>query len=613
MKTAASSHRTDVRADGALSDSLERCSLAIVIGIAALIFLGTIVSPPSLVDDVDSVHAAIARTMLRSGDWVTARLDGVAYLDKSPMTYWVIAASYALFGVHDWAARIPLALSAILLCGVTVLFGAWAFGRKAGFYAGLALATCAGLFLFTRILIPEVMLTLSVTVTMWAFLRLVEENEPRPRLWAALMGASLGAGLLMKGLLAGVAPAGGAFVYLLVTRQLFSWDIGKRLRPLLVLTVAILVAAPWYVLATLQNPPYIDFTLRIPQGGTGQYRGFFWRYFINEHVLRFLGERYPRDYNTVPRLQFWLLHLVWLFPWSAYFPAAARLSYQPKDRAGRVRLLAVCWTAFLLVFFTFSTTQEYYSVPVYPALALLAGSAIASGGKWVTWGTRAAATVAALAAVATVALLVLTRNTPTPGDIATALAQNPEAYTLSLGHMQDLTLASFAYLRLPLVVAAIAFTLGAVCGWVFTCERGHLAFALMMVLFVHAARLAMVEFDPYLSSRPLAEALLKSPPGGMIVDDQYYTFSSVFFYADREGLLLNGRINNLEYGSYALGAPEVFIDDGRFRELWQSPERYYLLAAGTAVPRLEKLAGPERMYTIARSGGKALVSNQPIR
>ncbi|MGH9785773.1 MAG: ArnT family glycosyltransferase, partial [Terriglobia bacterium] len=250
MKTVVSSHRTDARADGALSSLLERHFLAIVVGIAALVFLGTILSPPSLVDDVDSVHAAIARTMLRSGDWVTARLNGVAYLDKSPMTYWAIAASYAVFGVHDWAARIPLALSAILLCAVTALFGAWAFGRKAGFYAGLALATCAGLFQFTRILIPEVMLTLSVTVTRWAFLRLVEECEPRPRLWAVLMGASLGAGLLMKGLLAGVAPAGGAILYLLVTRRLFSWEVWKRLRPLLVLGVAVLIAAPWYVVAT---------------------------------------------------------------------------------------------------------------------------------------------------------------------------------------------------------------------------------------------------------------------------------------------------------------------------------------------------------------------------
>ena len=594
----------------------EQYPAALVMGIAAAIFLGTVLSPPSLMDDVDSVHAAIARTMLRSGDWVSARLDGVVYLDKSPMTYWVIAASYAVFGVHDWAARIPLALSAILLCGVTVLFGSWAFGRKAGFYAGLALASCAGLFLFTRILIPEVMLTLSVTVTMWAFLKLLEsgrlpeDDGGQPGLWAALMGASLGAGLLMKGLLAGVAPAGGAILYLLVTRQLFSWEVWRRLRPLTVAAVALLIAAPWYVLATVQNPPYFDFTLRIPQGGTGQYRGFFWRYFINEHVLRFLGLRYPRDYNTVPRLQFWLLHMVWLFPWSAYFPAAARLSYQPDTRAGRVRLLAVCWAAFLLIFFTFSTTQEYYTVPIYPALALLAGSAIAAGGKWVTWGTRAAATVAGLAAVATMVLLALTWNTPTPGDISSALTQNPEAYTLSLGHMQDLTLDAFAYLRLPLALAGLAFALGGICGWVFTCERGYLAFALMMVLFVHAARLAMVTFDPYLSSKPLAEALRSSPPGGMIVDDQYYTFSSAFFYADREGLLLNGRINNLEYGSYSPGAPDVFIDDSRFEELWRGPERQYLFALETGLPRLGKVVGEDRLHVVARSGGKVLLSNQ---
>ncbi len=229
----------------------ERYPVALVMGIAAVIFLGTIFSPPSLMDDVDSVHAAIARTMLRSGDWITPRLDGVVYLDKSPMTYWAIAASYAVFGVHDWAARIPLAWSAILLCGVTVLFGAWAFGRKAGFYAGLALATCVGLFLFTRILIPEVMLTLSVTVTMWAFLRLLEDGEARPGLWAALMGASLGAGLLMKGLIAVVAPAGGAILYLLVTRQLFSWEVWRRLRPLLVITVALLIAASY-------SPPNVN-------------------------------------------------------------------------------------------------------------------------------------------------------------------------------------------------------------------------------------------------------------------------------------------------------------------------------------------------------------------
>src|SRR3954462_3092681 len=135
----------------------------IVVLVAALVFVGCILSPPSLMDDVDAVQAQIARNMLQSGDWVTARLDGVAYLEKSPLKYWMIAVSFAIFGVHDWAARIPLALSAVLLCWVTARFVAWAFGRRAALCAGLVLGTSIGLFLFTRILIPDVILTLPIT------------------------------------------------------------------------------------------------------------------------------------------------------------------------------------------------------------------------------------------------------------------------------------------------------------------------------------------------------------------------------------------------------------------------------------------------------------------
>ena len=115
---------------------------------------------------------------------------------------------------------------------------------------------------------------------------------------------------------------------------------------------------------------------------------------MNEHVLRFLNLRYPRDYNTVPRAYFWLFHLLWLFPWSVYFPAAARQSFQPVDRAGRMRLLCLCWAGFLLVFFTFSSTQEYYSMPCYPALALLIGSAVAEEDAWIRKGQLVLASLA---------------------------------------------------------------------------------------------------------------------------------------------------------------------------------------------------------------------------
>src|SRR5579863_3893142 len=159
----------------------------VVLLFAGAIYLGCIASPPSLMDDVDAVHAQIARTMLTSGDWVTSRIDGVPYFEKAPAVYWAIAISYKIFGVHDWSARIPIALSAIALCLLTAAFGVWAFDRRAGFYAGLCLATCVGLFLFTRILIPDVMLTCSTALSMWAFLRAIDDHEPRPRLWAFLL------------------------------------------------------------------------------------------------------------------------------------------------------------------------------------------------------------------------------------------------------------------------------------------------------------------------------------------------------------------------------------------------------------------------------------------
>jgi len=580
-----------------------------VLVVAGAIYLGCIVSPPSLMDDSDAVLAQAARTMLSSGDWVTARLDGVAYLEKPPLYYWPMTISYMIFGVHDWAARIPVALAAIGLAWLTAAMGVWAFGRCAGLYAGLCMATCIGLFLFTRVQIPDVMLTLSNAVAMWAILRALDEEESRPRLWAFLLAVSLGIGLLIKGLIAVALPIGTGMIYLFFNKQLLTRRTWQRLRPISGFFVALLIAAPWHILATLRNPPYFSFSLH---SGPGEYHGFLWFYFINEQVLRFLNLRYPRDYNTVPRLWFWLFHFLWLFPWSVYFPAIAKLSYKPVDRAGRVRLLALCWTGFLLIFFTFSTTQEYYSMPCYPALALLLGSAMATGGDWIRRGTRVLCGVAGVAAIACFAIFVAVRNLPTPGDISDALSRHPSVYTLSLGHMLDLTFDSFAYLRLPLLVAAIAFLAGTLGTFRWIGQRAFLATALMMVLFFHAARLALVVFDPYLTSRPLAEAILQSPPGKLIVDHPYYPFSSLIFYTNSNVLILNGRYNNLEYGSYAPGAPDVFIDDERFRSLWLDSQRYYLVAYPKELSRLENLVGRDHLDFLASSGGKLVFSNHPL-
>ena len=558
-------------------------------------------------DDVDAVQAQIARNMLESGDWVTARLDGVAYLEKSPLKYWLIAIFFQLFGVHDWVARLPMALSSVGLCWLTARIGAWAASEAVGLYAGVALATCAGLFLFTRILIPDVILTLTITLAMWALLRALDEAESRPRLWAGIMAASIGTGLLLKGLIAALFPIAAGLVYLVVSRQFARRRTWQRLRVVSGTLIALAIAAPWHVLATIRNPPYFYWSMKsVP----GEYHGFFWFYFMNEHVLRFLNLRYPRDYNTVPRTYFWLFHLLWLFPWSVFLLEIRKLRFKPEGRGGQMRLLALCWIGFVLTFFSFSSTQEYYSMPCYPAFALLLGCAMAGAdSKGIRMGQWAVAGISGLAALAIAAILTQVWNLPAPGDISQALSQNPDAYTLSLGHMGDLTLASFAYLRTPLIVAGIAFLMGAVGLFLKRGAQGFAVITVMMVLFIHAARLALVVFDPYLSSRVLADALTAAPPGQLIEDNAYYTFSSVFFYTNRTALLLNGRQTNLEYGSNAPDAPAVFIDDGALRQLWPQARQYYLLVEGPALPRIEALLGKQALHVVKASGGKYLLGN----
>lgn len=564
------------------------------------------VSPPSLMDDVDAVQAQIARNMLTSGDWVTARLDGVVYLEKAPLIYWLIAISYKVFGAHDWSARIPVALASIGLAWLTAAFGVWAFGKRGGLYAGLCTATCAGLWLFTRIQIPDVMLTLTIALAMWGFLRALDEEERHPGFWATIAAAGIGAGLLLKSLIGALFPIAAALIYLALTKQLYLARAWKRLHALRGLAVVLLIAAPWHILAARANPPIFAWTLK---AGPGAYHGFLWFYFINEQALRFLNLRYPRDYDTVPRAWFWLLHLLWLFPWSVYLPAVLKLRFRGADRAARTRLLCLCWAGFLLAFFTFSTTQEYYSMPAYPAFALLLGSAMMGDGAWVRRGTGVLAGIAAVAAIAAVTLLILDRSVAATGDISLSLVRHPEAYRLSMGHIEDLTLASFAYLRLPLALAALAFLTGSIGNLRWTRFRAFMTSAAMMVLFFNAARVALVVFDPFLSSRVLADAIRSGPPGGLIAEGHFYPFSSVFFYLDGHGLLLNGVHQNLEYGAAAPGAPAIFINDGDLQRLWAQPERWYLVADGRSLPRFEALLSADQVNVVRLSGGKMALTN----
>ena len=420
----------------------------LIVLFAAVSFLTGVISPPHLMDDVDGTQSEISKTMLESGDWVTARLDGVPYLEKAPLKYWMAPICYRIFGVSDWAGRLPNAFAAILLSLLVYCMGSWAGKEEAGVYGGLAMATSIGLLLFTRTVIPDVLLTLVIALSVWSFLRILEQDYRTTLGWAGLFYLGIGCAVLLKGLIGIVFPVGICMIYAVVTKDIRKRETWTKLRVLRGTALFLAISVPWHLLAIFRNPPFFDFTLHADPNFGHRFRGFFWFYFINDQLLRFTNGRWPHDYNTVPRVWFWLYNLLWFFPWSFFLVALRRDDFKITSRSGRLHILCLIWISVVMCFFTLSTTQEYYSMPIYPALAVLIGSAAASGRAAVRGAAKTAAVITTIASAACVALLVKSWHSPAHGDISDALTKKvSEEYTLALAHTADLTISAFAYLH----------------------------------------------------------------------------------------------------------------------------------------------------------------------
>jgi len=514
-----------------------------------------------------------------------------------------------------------MTFATLALALATFLIGSRFFDERAGFYSGLIVTTSAGVYLFTRVLWPDVMLTLFISMAFYCFLRARQEGGSRWAYGIYIFGAL---GVLTKGLIGAAFPAIIIVAFLLLTgeiRRLFQYRLftGSLL--------FLLVAAPWHVAAGLANPASMMEGTPHPSQG----RGFFWFYFMNEHFLRYIGERYPVDYDTVPLPLFLILHLAWLFPWSFFLPLVATViprRLRGLDREEGVTLFLIVWAVLVILFFSFSTTQEYYTMPSYPALALLIGSAVRKAET--SWGearrrrlligAEAALAVLGVAVfVAGAAAFFMTRGTVVEGDISTTLTRNPEAYALSLGHVLDLTPQTLAALAVPVVGTALVFLLGTVASMFFRRRRSHLlsnlSLAVMMTVFFIFARVSLAEFEPYLSSRALAEAIDREYKDGdvIVINGEYEGGSSVGFYTRKMVYILNGRSANLQYGSYFKDAPKIFLTDADIARMWAGRSRIFLFTDALLAEQLvASLGGP--VHRLAESGGKVILTNQePIR
>ena len=307
-------------------------SIALIVLAWLILHIGCLFTP-GLLDDVDSIYIEIARSMLLRHDYVTPYIDGIRFFDKPPLMYWLASGSMAVFGQTDWAARLPLALLTLALLVATYALGLRLFAAispashpdRAALYSALALATCIGPFLYTRFFIPDILICLWMTLAVHAFLialdRLHTTSNQQPTtnnssLIPCLAFAAVTAlNLLTKGIIGLVFPIGFVVLYLALTRQL---RLLFKLHLIPSTLLFLLIAAPWHILAALRNP-----AIALPAGlGLPARAGWAWFYLYNEHIARFLQRRIPHDYGQVPVLLFWLLAALWLFPWTAFLPAA---------------------------------------------------------------------------------------------------------------------------------------------------------------------------------------------------------------------------------------------------------------------------------------------------
>lgn len=587
-------------------------SLGVILLLWLAIYLASIFTP-ALLDDVDTIHAEAAREMVLRHDWVTLYTDGIRYLEKAPLMYWGVAASYKLFGSsNEWSTRLPLMLGVLALLLTVYALGKRAYGERAGLYSAVVLATSLGPYIFTRFQIPDVIVGLWLTLSAFFFLLSLEQEKPsRWVCWG--FAATCALNVLTKSLIGLVFPLGSIVLYLLLTGNLRHL---LKLRLLSSTLVFVAIAAPWHILAALANP------------SQGPVRGFLWFYFVNEQFLRYVGKRFPPGYDTVPLLIFWGLTVLWIAPWMVFLPQSIkqvprrlRKLRGPLHPGQRASLFFLIWALTVVGFFTFSTRQEYYTLPAIPALALLIGGWLAKeaaspetesrSGRISSWVLFVTVGLGSAIGVA----LLLSSKAPAPGaDLADLLQKNPQDYDLALGHFLDLTPEALGMFRLPLIGAVASLGIGASLNlWLrykHRPEYANMLLAAMMVALLACVHTAFVTFSPILSSKQLAVAIQRHyHPGDVIViAGQYHQASTLNFYLGTRVRVLHEPSGNLWYGSEFPDAPRVFETEASLAELWSNPSTVFLWTDQEHPKELGRLPH----YFLARSGGKLIFTNHEL-
>jgi len=572
---------------------IPQSAVYMLLALSLLLFVPKLGMP--LLDPDEGLYAEIAHEMLTSGDWVIPHMNGLPYLEKPPLYFWLTALTFQLFGPSEWATRLWSAISALGTLLLTWRIGRRLYGAPAGLMAGVVVATVVGNALYVRRASTDQLFVFCLTLAMYGFLRDAERpDRGRARFLLFYLGAALG--VLAKGFLGVVFPVLIVGLGLATVRRRgprSSVPLGWRELNLVRGTALFaIIAVPWHALVAWRSPMLFNF------------------YVVDNHLLRFLdARRYVEDDVPSSTLAFLVASFLWAFPWSVFTLARRDPDRSPR---GRWRPVVVIWLVAVVGLFALSRFKhEYYALPAFPALAVLVGAAWTSGrdiGRWLVIG------LVGCGAVGIWALWVGAELTP--AQALSGLAELNAYYRILRDQGAAFPFAAarpFGRLLQGLGLVLIAGWGLATLFWLRGRHRGAfvalvgVAGAITVLIF---GLLDVVE--PVHSVKETARAITaEAGPADVLVVEGTLEYSPALpFYTGRRFVMVNGA---LDYFSVAASLPEargLFMSTGDLLRLWDGPQRVFLVVRRPRGQSVVAALPAARVHEIGRYGSRWLYSNR---
>ena len=512
-------------------------------------------------------YTEIAREMVATNDFVTPRLNGVKYFEKPPFVYWMTALTQKIFGTGEGAMRLVPALMGLLgLLGVYA-FGRRFFGREAGVWASVLLATNLLYFALSRLLILDMAVCTWMALSLMSFGAAYHETHlSKRRVFLGGFFVSMALAVLTKGLIGAVLPGCVILVWAACLRDwapvrlaFTPWGIG----------LFFLIAAPWHILAAVRNPEFVQF------------------YFIHEHFERYLTTVHGR---FQPFWFFAPILLAGLLPWTPFVVRGVqdlwgriKQGFFKREREEAPLMLLVIWAVFMFVFFSLSKSKLIpYILCIFHPLALMGGVCLARRG--VSQGETQG-----LSKIMAGLMWLLAVAVPIALFIQGALGDT-----------------SFAPVWLILVVF-----LGAM-GACFLCTRTWTRVRLLSV-FSSLGLLFLLNFAwPYLDTRsvksfvPLIEARMKE--GDTLVTFERY-YQDLPPYLGHTVNVVNWQ-GELAFGMSVEDTSAWMMSLAQFLKVYRGGGVFYIITSIDFVPRLEALLG-EKLMEVARTRKEILLTSSP--